>query len=208
MIACSSFAHGEGTAVLGGSFSPPTLEHMGLITKVMERLGLRHGRMVVARPYKAGAAPAAVTTGLTRTAVSHLDEVLETYSMAHSGGHSPANGEYRWVGANGAAQEMAVDDYENTIANPAPPAPVDTLQTLRHLSNELGGPQNVNWISGGDSFSSVPSWTLASGTWQQMFDEANWIVVSRPGSDQGPKDVNFNRTDPLRSVLGEEFIHQ
>lgn len=185
--------------VLGGSFSPPTVEHMSLLTRLMTRFRFRSGKMLVAYPYKAGAAPAEQTESLTRIAVGTVDEVLELDSQGFSGFEGDREeGTARWVGSGGERHTLTTDDSDIRSQNKE-----NTLVTLRHLNAQHGGPGNVYWVSGGDSFSSVPTWMP---NWADMFDLAHWVVVARPGFDQGEKDVNFNRHDPLRPVLGAEFI--
>lgn|GEM_PF-6325272 len=67
-----------------------------------------------------------------------------------------------------------------------------------------GNPKELNWLSGSDSFTSVPTWTNGTSEWVKLFDHSNWIVVSRPGFSQTGGDIDFEKTDPLAS-LGEPW---
>ncbi len=187
------------TLVFGGSFSPPTLEHMGIVSRIMTRFGFRNAKMMVALPYKAGAAPASVSLGLTKTAVEHFDEVLEISGTDFKNFRSE-EGAAHWTGKAGTVFKVEVDDFEIRTENRA-----NTLKTLAHLHAQSKSARSNYWISGGDSFSSIPTWTPQ---WKELFDHVNWIVVSRPGFDQGEKDIKFYQDNPLKAVLGEDFIAQ
>jgi nicotinic acid mononucleotide adenylyltransferase len=180
----------------GGSFSPPTLEHMGLMAHIMHRLGLTRGKMVVALPYKKGAATADVPLDLTNVAVENFREVLGVNSIPYKGFSSWTGGS-SWK-VDGRRYSLAVETYDIRTQNKE-----NTLQTLEYLRAAHGGNAKANWwISGADSFGSVPTWTPR---WRELFAHTNWVVVSRPGFS-GPGMVDFSKRDPLRGVLEDAFL--
>ncbi len=184
--------------ILGGSFSPPTLEHLGVLTHLMGRFGFFNGTMLVAKPYKKGAVPASVSLGLTRMAVEHVDEVLEMDGAKVKNFQITGPGSSSWVGQGGKTYNLKVDDREIREDYSE-----NALKTLRSLHAQKGDAKKLYWVAGGDSFASVPKWTPE---WMSLFDQAHWVVVSRQGFDSKPGEVSFRSKDPLRSVLPAEFL--
>lgn len=192
----------SGTLAFGGSFSPPTLEHMGLETRIMARFSILSGVMLPTLPYKTGAAPAAVSLRRTKIAVAHLNEVLDLSSVPYSLFKSDLKaGKAEWSDSTGKTFHLETDDYDIRTKNAS-----NTLQTLIYLEEKTGGnPKELNWLAGSDSFISVPTWTNGSSDWVKLFDHSNWIVVSRPGFSQQEGNINFERVDPL-GALGEPWV--
>ncbi len=177
--------------ILGGSFSPPTIEHASIVALAMYRLGIQKGRMRVAVPYKKGAAPAEVSLRLTQVAVEHFYEVLDLLALEYSGFFVVAPGRVKWFGPGSQIYELRADDSEirqGIVTN--------ALASIQSLGRELGSPKNVYWVSGADSFSSIQSWTE---NWHDLLEGANWVVVNREGSE-----FEFGGEDrPLDKVLGD-----
>lgn len=186
------------TLYFGGSFSPPTLEHMGLITNLMVRFGFKQGVMIPTTPYKQGAAPAEVSLRLTRMATDHVDEVLEINGVYYKQFKSSGEGSATWVDDTGKTYNLAVDDYEirNNIKT-------DSLGTLTYLAKTKGDARQIFWVSGGDSFGSIRSWTPR---WNELLEQANWLVISRPGTEGSPNFIDFRRENPLQDVLSPEVL--
>ena len=186
------------TLIFGGSFSPPTMEHMGLVTKLMARFGFLKAKMIVANPYKKGAAPAKVSLGLTYTAVENADEVLRPNSIDYTDFTRTGPGSSAWTGGEGKRFELSVDDIEirtNTKEN--------ALKTIRLLRENAKSAKENFWLAGGDSFASVPTWTPE---WRELFEHTNWIIVSRAGLAGDEKSVRFHEKNPLLRSLGEDFL--
>ena len=188
-------AFGEGRFLnFGGSFSPPTDEHMGLLANLMHRFGFTRAKMVPTFPYKPGAAPAEVSLELTRVGVENFREILALISISYKNFRSWAGGS-SWKGPDGRLYSLAVDDYDIRVKNQE-----NTLKTLEHLRRAHGGDAKANyWLSGVDSFASISSWTPQ---WRELFAQTNWIVVSRPGFTK----IDFKRRDPLRGVFEDAFL--
>lgn len=188
----------DATLVFGGSFSPPTLEHMGIFSHLMYRFGFTKAKLMVATPYKKGAPPAEVSLDVSRVAVENLHEILGINSIPYKGFRADGAGKSSWTGRGGRRFSAEVDDSDVRAKT------TETIETLERLkAQNHGDPRKTYWVSGGDSFASVPTWTPR---WREMVESANWLIISRPGFDSGEKSVNFKRSDPLRPVLGDEFI--
>jgi len=103
----------SGTLAFGGSFSPPTLEHMGLQTRIMARFNILSGIMVPTLPYKKGAAPASVSLRRTKIAVKHINEVLDLSSVSYSRFKSDlSEGSADWSDTKGNTFHLETDDYD------------------------------------------------------------------------------------------------
>lgn len=188
------------TLVFGGSFSPPTLEHMGLIARLVARFGFKETRMMVTPPYKEGAAPAQVSLSLTQIAVRHFYEVLDTFGIRYRNFEELSENRSRWT-IKGKTLELVADNYE--IQNLSQP---DTLSTLKHLREASGSAKKTFWLSGGDSFALIKTWSPTN--WQELFEHTHWLVVSRPGFDQRPDQINFERKDPLKGMFEPWFLER
>ena len=186
-------APADATLSFGGSFSPPTMQHAGLLVHLMHRLGFTKAELVVAWPYKKDAAPAEVSAELTTLSVENAHEVLELNSVPYRD-FQPGEGRSSWTGAGGRRYELSANlsDVEHKTTQ--------TLDTLTRLKDGRGGDAKRGfWLSGGDSFGSVPTWTPQ---WRELFELSNWIVVARPGFE----GVDFAKPDPLRGLLPDDFV--
>jgi nicotinic acid mononucleotide adenylyltransferase len=182
----------------GGSFSPPTIEHMSILTSLMARFNISQGRLLVTMPYKASAAPADVSLGLSQLAVEKLDEILELNSLHFREFQKISKGHSRWVGPEERHFEVLVDDYDIKTQNKE-----NTLKTLNYLSTASGGAKNLFWVSGGDSFASVPTWTPQ---WRELFDSSHWVVISRSDVKNAEQNILFGVENPLRGHFPDEFL--
>jgi nicotinate-nucleotide adenylyltransferase len=57
--------------------------------------------------------------------------------------------------------------------------PSYTIDTLREIRAEMGGPEPLVWLIGADAFAAIDSWHQ----WQSLFDFAHFAVAIRPGYD-------------------------
>lgn len=187
--------------ILGGSFDPPTIEHTGLVLRLMEYFEISEGRMRVAKPYKPDASSAEVSTTLTQVAVEHSSEVLDLLGMLYDE-YTSQNGVAHWKNQNGDTRKLSADLSEIRLGT------TQTEDSLRALSRENRGPKKVFWISGGDSFASIPTWKYELDDTWKVLDYANWVVVARPGFDQGPRQVKFSSPNPLQVVLPATLLSQ
>ncbi len=194
-------APGEKVLFFGGSFGPPTAEHMGILVRLMERYGFTRALMMPTVPYKKDAPPAELSLRWCRTAVENISEILQENAFG-SQPRALGPGHAAWLGADGIARELVVSDYEitNDIRG-------DTLATLRATNELLPGaaPEDIYVISGADSFQSIPTWTGGSDAWQELLDKCNWLAVSRPGSED---KVDPTRRNPLAACLPAEVIER
>ncbi|MBP7844462.1 MAG: hypothetical protein KA116_06570, partial [Proteobacteria bacterium] len=179
-------------------FSPPTIEHMSILTSLMARFNISQGRLLVTMPYKASAAPAEVSLGLSQLAVEKLDEILELNSVHFREFRKISKGHSKWVGPQEKHFEVLVDDYDIKTQNKE-----NTLKTLNYLSTASGGAKNLFWVSGGDSFASVPTWTPE---WRELFDSSHWVVISRSDVKNSEQNILFGVENPLRGHFPDEFL--
>jgi nicotinic acid mononucleotide adenylyltransferase len=174
---------------------------MSILAGLMTRFAFQNGRLIPTMPYKKGAAPAEVSESLSRIAVEHLDEVLGLNSFQFKKFERIGSGSSRWIGREGKLFQAQVDDYELRTQNKE-----NTLKTLRHLRAQVGGDARLSyWVSGGDSFASVPTWTPE---WRELFDEAHWVVISRSDVTDASGNVLFHVENPLKSHFDESFLAQ
>ncbi len=157
----------------GGSFAPITFEHERLLAYLMTKFGFRKGVLLPTWPYKPGAVPAKISLRFTRTAITHFDEILTGFSPGVHDLRSPGEGRFHWVDGNGIAHDVWVDDVEIRAQ-----APQDTSVTLAYLKSHYGKKGRVFFLSGADSFLSLPTW---HPNWKEaLFSNAEWLVVNRP----------------------------
>ena len=196
---------GQRILVFGGSFSPPTAEHMGVLARLMARFQIRRAIVMPTDPYKKNAAPAEVSLGLSRIAVGNFDQSLRRNNIDfHNFVGNEEAGSARWEDGQGRPFEISVSDYEITHRIKG-----ETLKTLPALPGHLAelwgekvSPSQLFWLSGSDSFASIQSW---DPKWQELLGGANWVVVRRTDND-GDDDLNFRATNPLKTMFSESVL--
>lgn len=72
---------------------------------------------------------------------------------------------------------LLLDRRELERAQRQPATPSYTVDTLRELRAEFGPAVPLAWITGDDSFRSLPEWQ----DWQALFGLAHFVVALRPG---------------------------
>ncbi|HVJ64621.1 MAG TPA: hypothetical protein VM901_05150 [Bdellovibrionota bacterium] len=178
----------------GGSLNPPTLEHMGVLARMMHRFGFLEARLMPTVPYKPGAGTPEQIVDVSSVAVDHFDEVLGLNGIAYRKDAGEGSGDFRWS-EKGVNFNLKLDLYDIRTNNKE-----NTLQTLDYLREDADGDaRRVFWLSGGDSFASVPSWME---NWRDMFERANWVVIARPGFE----GVDFHEENPLARSFDAEFL--
>jgi nicotinate-nucleotide adenylyltransferase len=88
---------------------------------------------------------------------------------------------------------LGVDDRELRRAGPS-----YTIDTLRELRAEIGPQRPLHLLLGADAFADLPTWR----DWRELFDYANFVVLTRPGhgtmwSDELRTEVDARRADPI-----------
>jgi nicotinate-nucleotide adenylyltransferase len=90
-------------------------------------------------------------------------------------------------------QRLGVDDRELRRDGPS-----YTIDTLRELRAEIGPQRPLHLLLGADAFADLPTWR----DWRELFDYANFVVLTRPGhatawSDELRSEVDARRVDPI-----------
>jgi nicotinic acid mononucleotide adenylyltransferase len=132
----------------GGSFNPPTLEHMGVVARIAHRFSFAETHIIPAYPYKSSSLPGPTIIDLLKTALLHFNEVLELNGIPIYQNQFQDK-TFQWQSEKSSApQKIILDDYDIRTENRE-----NTLKTLKYLSNlKAGDPKKVFWISGSDSF--------------------------------------------------------
>lgn len=184
------------TLAFGLSANPATFEHMGILARLMTRFGFEEARLLPTMPYKANGGSPEQVLDIATVAVKHLDEVLDSNGIAYQPEATQHSTSFAWNDKDHKF-ELQLDAYDIEHKNVS-----NTLKTLNHLvAQKNGDAKKVFWVSGGDSFASVPTWMP---NWKDLFNQANWVVISRPGYTEN--GVDFHSTNPLSKIYDVEFL--
>lgn len=185
----------ETTAIVGGTFYPPTLAHGKLAVDLMDVFGIASVEYLPTWPYKSAPISeerrATISASLTSLMIEHFDEVLDAYSVAHRGFGKTSGGQSQFHGRNGQRFSLRINRFDHTHH-----VKENTLHTLTSLKAKIGGgdPNKLLFVAGVDTLMKVHTWTPQ---WQEVFDQTNWIIFSR-GDIEGAPD--FEEQNPLAKI--------
>ena len=194
-LALESLEPERSLLVMGGSFSPPTEMHLAVMADLLYEQDFPHGVFLVAKPYKAGAAPAEISLGLTRIGVETFDYILRRRNIPFRDFRVLDPGKATWISKAGrpVVLEVSSFDIDHGVT--------DSIESIRHFSEEVGA-RNLWWLAGGDSGASMPTW---GPWWAEMFDRTNMIFIGRESS-KGEASIDHRQHDPLRGLYPDDFL--